>query len=202
MRRFLVVLAAAAATALAALSVAHAHAASDPYSGGDAASGAKLIQSSGCEGCHGAGFTGGLGPKLIGIEKRLTPAQIAAKIKSPAPPMPNFGFTDKQVADLVAYLSGLDGGTGKPVVKIVPPQPSGEAMVLVTFTGTPPGDAQVQASMKMGTMQHGTGWTPLQKTADPHTLAAKVFFAMAGEWTVQVRYGSGQEIDVPLNVDG
>ncbi|HVA36129.1 MAG TPA: c-type cytochrome [Candidatus Dormibacteraeota bacterium] len=192
---------AAAAAALSALTLAHARAAADPYASGNATEGAHLVQSSGCEGCHGAGFTGGIGPKLVGIEKRLSADQIAQKILHPKAPMPSFGFTDRQAADLVAYLSGLDGGTGKPVVKIDPPEPTDAATVRVTFAGTPPTGAQVQAFMQMGKSSHGTGWVPLRKTADPHVLSAKVKFSMGGPWTLKVRY-DGHEMDVPITVDG
>ncbi|TAM74884.1 c-type cytochrome [bacterium] len=191
-----------AVAAAVALSVVHARAAGEPFAGGDAAQGAKLVQASGCEGCHGAGFTGGIGPALVGIEKRLTAAQVADKIQHPKAPMPNFGFTDAQAADLVAYLSGLDGGTGKPVVKIVPAEPTDQATVLVTFSGTPPSDVQVEAVMRMGAREHGTGWVPLQKTDDPHVVAAKVRFTMGGPWIVRVRYGKGAAMDVPVTVDG
>jgi|SRR5579872_4559694 len=202
MRHTRAVIAALAVAAIVSLSAPHTRAATTSYIGGDAGAGAKLVQSSGCEGCHGAGFTGGVGPKLVGIEKKLTPDQIAAAIRNPKPPMPNFGFDDKQLADLVAYLSGLDGGTGKPVVKILPVEPTSDATVLVTFTGTPPTDAQVQATMQMGKMSHGTGWVPLTKTDDPHVLAAKVHFTMGGPWTVEVRYANGRVIDVPVTVNG
>ncbi|TAM58554.1 c-type cytochrome [bacterium] len=191
-----------AVLAVLALAVAHAHAAADPYANGDASAGAKIAQSSGCEGCHGAGFSGGIGPKLVGIEKRLTPDQIGAAIEHPKPPMPDFGFSRAQVADLVAFLSGLDGGTGKPVVKIVPPEPSDEATVLATFSGTPPADVAVQAYMEMGTSGHGSAWVPLKKTDDPRVLAAKVHFSMGGPWIVKVRYSGGQEIDVPVMAQG
>src|SRR5579863_6210507 len=87
------------ASALAAFGSGSARSAGDPYASGDAAEGAKLVQSSGCEGCHGAGFVGGLGPKLIGIEKTQTAGQIADKIKNPKAPMPNFGFDDAQLAN-------------------------------------------------------------------------------------------------------
>ncbi|TAM86856.1 c-type cytochrome [bacterium] len=184
------------------LSVVHARAAGESFAGGDAAEGAKLVQASGCEGCHGAGFIGGIGPKLVGIEKRLSAAQVADKIQHPKAPMPNFGFSDAQTADLVAYLSGLDGGTGKPIVKIVPPEPTTDATVLVTFSGEPPSGVQVQATMQMGATAHGTGWVPLVKTNDPHVLSAKVHFTMGGPWTIHVRYGSGRVIDVPVTVDG
>ncbi|MBV9103142.1 MAG: cytochrome c, partial [Candidatus Eremiobacteraeota bacterium] len=129
---------------LGALAFAHAAGATDPYAAGDQAQGAKLVQSSACEGCHGAGLIGGgAAPKLVGIEKRLTPEQIADRIKNPKPPMPSLGFKEKQLANIVAYLSNLDGGWGAPVVKIEPARPSSDATVLVTFSGTPPKDVQV-----------------------------------------------------------
>lgn len=190
------------ASALAAMSLGNARGASDPYASGDAAEGAKLVQSSGCEGCHGTGFVGGLGPKLVGIEKKKTADQIAEGIKNPKAPMPNFAFNDKQIANLVAYVSSLSGSSGAPVIKVIPPNPTSGATVLVTFTGTPPTDMQVQAWMQMGTSGHGTGWLPLQKTDDPHTLSAKVEFSMGGAWTIKLRYSSGKEIDVPLYVGG
>jgi len=61
----------------------------------DANSGARLVQSHGCTGCHGAQLQGGSdGPKLAGIEKSLNAAAIAAFIKHPPEPMPDFGFTE------------------------------------------------------------------------------------------------------------
>ena len=149
-----------------------------------------------------AGFSGGIGPKLIGVEKRMTADQIAAKIKNPKQPMPDFGFDDGQIADLVAYLSALDGGTGAPVVKVVPPKPSTDATVLVTFKGTPPDGAQIEAEMNMGTSTHGTGWLDLTKTGDAHTLGAKVQFTMGGPWTIKVRWPKSKEIELPLTVQG
>lgn len=108
-------LATVAGVALAILPMAHAHAAANVYANGDAPAGAKLVQAHGCTSCHGAKLTGAFAPKLVGIEQHLTAEQIADKIKNPSPPMPNFGFSDTQVADLVAYLSTLDGGKGKSV---------------------------------------------------------------------------------------
>ena len=183
--------------------IGHAAGASDPYAGGNASAGGKLIQTSGCEGCHGAGLAGGgAAPKLVGIEKRLSTDQIAERVKHPKPPMPSFGFNDAQLANVVAYLSGLDGGTGKPVVKILPATPSTDATVRVTFPGAAPKDAQVNAEMQMGSMTHGTGWLPLSKTSDAHTLEGKVHFTMGGPWTIKVRYPGAKEIDIPLNVAG
>ena len=176
--------------------------ASAAFASGDAKAGAKLVQASGCEGCHGPGLAGATtAPKLVGIEHRMSASAIASAIKAPKAPMPNFGFTDAQISNIVAYLSGLDGGTGKPVVKLAPAKPTDHATVSVTFPGTPPEGARVQATMDMGKMSHGTGWLPLQKTSDPHTLAAKVQFSMGGAWMIHVKYG-GQEMDLPVNVGG
>ena len=185
---------------LAAFALGRAMGAADPYAAGDASAGAKLVQTSGCEGCHGAGFAGASAPKLIGVEKNMTADQIADKIKNPKAPMPNFGFNDTQLANLVAYISELDGGANAPVVKIVPPNPSTDATVFVTFKSTPPSDAQVNAEMNMGKTTHGTGWLPLQKTDDPHTLSAKVHFTMGGPWMLKLRYPDGKEINIPLTV--
>lgn len=171
------------------------------YTSGNATAGAKLVQVSGCEGCHGAGLRGSTAPSLVGIEKRMSPAQIAKAIQDPEPPMPRFGLSEKQVANVVAYLSGLDGGNGKPIVRLVPANPTQEATVNVTFPGTPPSVAQVEAMMQMGSMSHGSGWLPLHKTSDPHTLATKVHFSMGGPWMIRVQYG-GKVMAVPITVGG
>lgn len=184
---------------IAALVPAIVHAAA--YASGNATGGAKLVQASGCEGCHGAGLRGSTAPSLVGIEKRMSPAQIAKAIQDPKPPMPRFGLSDMQVANVVAYLSGLDGGKGNPIVRLVPANPTQEATVNVTFHGTPPPGAQVEAMMQMGSMSHGSGWLPLHRTSDPHTLATKVHFSMGGPWMIRVRYG-GKVMVMPITVGG
>ncbi len=187
--------------ASAALVPMSAHAAS-MHAHGDATSGAKLVQSSGCEGCHGAALHGSsMAPNLVGIEKRMSVAQITKAIEDPKSPMPRFGFSEKQVADVVAYISGLDGGSGKPIVRLNPANPAQEATVNVTFPDSPPRDAQVEATMQMGSMSHGTGWLPLRKTSDPHTLATKVHFSMGGPWMIHVKY-AGKVMAVPISVGG
>ncbi len=108
---------------------------------GDANNGAKLVQANGCAGCHGANLQGGgVGPALYGIEHKLTNDQIADFIVHPRAPMPNFGFTAQQVDDVVAYLSGLDGGAQNagPVVTFDPATPVDIATITVRFPGTPP----------------------------------------------------------------
>ena len=92
---------------------------------GDAKAGATLFKSSGCDGCHKftpAGSNKTIGPdldKLAQYAQQANQGSLAQftfdSIKNPAayvPPgyqniMPNFGQTlkDKQIADLVAYLT-------------------------------------------------------------------------------------------------
>ena len=93
---------------------------------GDAKTGAKLFTDKGCDGCHvfkPAGSKGNVGPdldKLAQYAKQASQGSLASftfdSIKNPdaytAPGyksglMPNFGqsLSDKQIADLVAYLT-------------------------------------------------------------------------------------------------
>jgi mono/diheme cytochrome c family protein len=172
-------------------------------SSGDANAGAQLVQANGCAGCHGARFQGGLGPALYGIEHRLSPAQIAFHIKSPTAPMPNFGFTDAQIADIAAYLSGLDGGAGAqrhPIVVFNPSVPTAEATITVTFSGAPPRVVSAQPVMQMGRDRMSTPSVTLQPSAtDPYVFTGLVHFSMGGPWTVRIDY-DGNTMDVPLNV--
>lgn len=172
---------------------------------GDPKAGAALVQSSTCAGCHGARFQGDLGPNLIGIEKRRTPVQIAGVITNPEPPMPKFDFSAQQVADIVAYLSLLDGGGGattekQPKISLSPAKPVESATVTVEFPDAPAADATVQAAMSMGHSSMGTNPIKLQKTGDPHKLAAKVPFSMGGPWMIKVRYDKTHEVDMPITV--
>jgi mono/diheme cytochrome c family protein len=92
---------------------------------GDAKAGAPLFKSKGCGGCHTfqpAGTNGKIGPDLDKLADYATKANQGSltqftteSIKNPATyvekgysnVMPNFGqsLTDKQIADLVAYLT-------------------------------------------------------------------------------------------------
>jgi mono/diheme cytochrome c family protein len=192
--------------ALAAVAVTIAAAACAPHPSGDPKAGAALVQSSNCTGCHGGQFQGDLGPKLVGIEKRRSPEQIAKAISNPEPPMPKFALTSQQVADVVAYVSQLDdgaangGGAMRPKILILPAKPIDSAMVSVWFPGTPPSDATVEARMSMGHSMMGTRPIKLKRTGDPHKLAAKVPFEMGGAWMIKVHYGKTHEIDIPIEV--
>lgn len=178
-------------------------AAAPAASSGDANNGAKLVQANGCEGCHGVGLMGGqIGPKLVGIEKRLNPAQIADFIEHPRAPMPNFGFKASEVSDLVAYLSSLDGGTAgsTPVVTFDPSAPVDQATITVRFPGTPPPSVTVLPVMRMGSSGMQTRRVALvQSSSDPHVFTGKLVFSMGGPWTVRVQYGQ-QHVDIPLTV--
>ena len=116
--------------------------------------------------------------------------------------MPNFGFSDAQIGDIIAYLSGLDGGANSqaPVVTFDPPTPTDVATISVRFPGTPPKDVSVLPIMQMGksTMQtRVVHLTP--SSSDPNTFTGKFVFSMGGPWTVKVQY-DGNTLDVPLNV--
>ena len=185
--------------------IRHMTVASEAMSGGDVNAGAKLVQANGCEGCHGAHLMGGsIGPKLYGIEHRLSDAQISDFIVHPRAPMPNFGFTSEQVSDIVAYLSSLDGGANstQPVVTFDPATPVDEATVTVRFPGTPPAGVTVLPIMQMGASTMQTRQITLtQSTSDPHVFTGKVVFSMGGPWTIRVQY-DGNQLDVPLTVGG
>jgi hypothetical protein len=169
----------------------------------DANEGARLVQANGCEGCHGTALKGGgVGPALFGIEHKLTAAQIADFIVHPRAPMPNFGFTQDQVSDIVAYLSNLDGGAGSsaPVVTFDPAKPVDVATISVQFPGTPPKNVSVLPVMQMGTSSMQTRQVQLtQSASDPHVFTGKVVFSMGGPWTIRVQY-DGKTLDVPLTV--
>lgn len=170
---------------------------------GDANGGAKLVQANGCEGCHGAGLKGGgIGPQLYGIERKLTPHQIANFIRHPHAPMPNFGFSERQIADIVAYLSNLDGGATDqaPVVTFSPAKPTDVATITVRFPGAPPDKVTVTPIMRMGSAAMPARAVPLmQSKEDPHVFTGQMVFSMGGPWTIAVQYG-GKTMNVPLDV--
>jgi hypothetical protein len=144
---------------------------------------------------------GDTGPSLIGIEKRRTPQQIANALTNPEAPMPTYGFSGKQVADVVAYLSQLDGGSNsRPTITLSPAKPTTSTVVSVAFPGEPPPNATVEATMSMGHSTMGTERIKLRKTKDPHVLKAHVAFSMGGAWMIKVHYGTSREVDMPVNV--
>jgi putative heme-binding domain-containing protein len=82
-----------------------------------------------CSTCHGVDAGGQEGPDLHGVPDRLGDAAVQGIIRRgiPGTAMPGFAtVTDKQAADVVAYLRTLSG-TGKPEKAIGDPQ-NGEAL--------------------------------------------------------------------------
>lgn len=165
--------------------------------------GARLVAANGCSGCHGAHFEGGLGPKLVGIEKRLSPVQIADFIAHPHAPMPSFGFSAGQIGDIVAYLSGLDGAGGtQPTVRFIPAAPGTHSRIEVRFPETPPTKVLVLPRMEMGGMKMGDDSFALHPDAhDPHLFVGTITFTMTGPWIVRIVYGT-KHLDVPVTVGG
>jgi len=74
---------------------------------GDSVSGASLFTVN-CARCHGVGAAGGYGPRLVGLADHYSPSFFAWRIKDPISPMPKLELTNKQIADLAAYLETLD----------------------------------------------------------------------------------------------
>jgi cytochrome c553 len=167
----------------------------------DGGAGASLVQSNGCAGCHGANLQGGVGPKLYGIEQRRSAAQIANAIANPKAPMPKYPLSAAQIADVVAYLSSLDGGGGTPVATVSPAKPSSDATLTVRFPGTPPKHVSAVPSMEMGGSKMSSSRIALLPTADPHVWSGKISFSMGGPWTIDVIY-DGKHLAVPVQVAG
>ncbi len=170
---------------------------------GDSTAGAMLVQSNGCAGCHGANFQGGTAPKLYGIEHRRSAAEIAGAIANPKAPMPKFPLDPAQIADVVAYLSSLDGGRGGagPVATLEPAKPSSHATLTVRFPGAAPRSVTAEPAMEMGGSTMRAAKVELKPTSDPHVWQGKVSFSMGGPWTIEVTY-DGKHLTVPVNVAG
>jgi mono/diheme cytochrome c family protein len=77
---------------------------------GDVSAGSKVFAAN-CESCHGAGGKNGqVGPSLYGAG--LKAGQVAYMVKSPTAiekdsGMPKLPLTDKQIADVAAYVASL-----------------------------------------------------------------------------------------------
>ena len=77
---------------------------------GNVANGAKLFAAN-CESCHGAGGKNGqVGPTLYGAG--LKAGQVAFMVRNPAAvdkesSMPKLTITDKELADIAAYVASL-----------------------------------------------------------------------------------------------
>jgi mono/diheme cytochrome c family protein len=86
---------------------------SDPYVKsvlsleGDPAKGYAIFQMN-CAGCHGSTANGHVGPSLLGIAERKSPADLIKQVISgKTPPMPQFQPSPEVMADLLNYLETL-----------------------------------------------------------------------------------------------
>ena len=83
------------------------------YKNGDPAAGKKVFLSAGCTGCHtlkDAGSNGTVGPNLDQAKPPLT--LVVQRVTKGAGAMPSFKgqLTDKQIADVTAYVVSKSGG--------------------------------------------------------------------------------------------
>jgi len=84
--------------------------------------GVALMDRLACFGCHempGAGVRGRVGPELTYAADRASPAWLLAWLRRPAdllatPRMADFGFSERDAADIVAYLLSFRGRAGLP----------------------------------------------------------------------------------------
>lgn len=83
------------------------------YKGGDATAGKQVFETAGCKGCHtlkDAGASGTVGPNLDGAKPALS--LVVKRVVSGAGAMPPFKgqLSDKQIADVAAYVVKATGG--------------------------------------------------------------------------------------------
>jgi mono/diheme cytochrome c family protein len=101
---------AAATSAKSALPIPLAKLPSMKVAAGNVANGAKLFAAN-CESCHGAGGKNGqVGPTLAGMGFKA--GQVAYMVRNPAAvdkesSMPKLTITDKELADIAAYVASL-----------------------------------------------------------------------------------------------
>ncbi len=83
------------------------------YKNGDATAGKQVFETAGCKGCHtlkDAGATGTVGPNLDQAQPPLS--LVVTRVTKGAGAMPSFKgqLTDKQIADVAAYVVKATGG--------------------------------------------------------------------------------------------
>jgi mono/diheme cytochrome c family protein len=83
------------------------------YKNGDPTAGKAVFESAGCKGCHtlkDAGATGTVGPNLDQAKPALS--LVVARVTNGQGAMPPFKgtLTDKQIADVAAYVVKATGG--------------------------------------------------------------------------------------------
>jgi mono/diheme cytochrome c family protein len=83
------------------------------YKNGDANAGKQVFETAGCKGCHtlkDAGATGTVGPNLDQAKPSLS--LVVQRVTQGKGAMPSFKgqLTDKQIADVAAYVVKASGG--------------------------------------------------------------------------------------------
>ncbi len=83
------------------------------FKNGDATAGKQVFLTAGCKGCHtlkDAGATGTVGPNLDQSQPPLS--KVILRVTKGAGAMPSFTgqLTDKQIADVAAYVVSKTGG--------------------------------------------------------------------------------------------
>ena len=83
------------------------------YKNGDPTAGKQVFETAGCKGCHtlkDAGATGTVGPNLDQIKPPLSIAVQRVTLGKGAMPSFKGQLTDKQIADVTAYVVKVTGG--------------------------------------------------------------------------------------------
>ena len=85
------------------------------YKNGDATAGKAVFESAGCKGCHtlkDAGASGTVGPNLDTVSPSPPLSLVVERVTKGAGAMPPFKgtLTDKQIADVAAYVVKATGG--------------------------------------------------------------------------------------------
>ena len=80
---------------------------------GEPGTGARLFGAS-CASCHGAGAAGASATKLLGLADTQTPSAIAWSIKNHAPALSNMRLSNREIADIVAFLESLGAPRARP----------------------------------------------------------------------------------------
>jgi mono/diheme cytochrome c family protein len=133
MRTFLVALALLVFPLTQSNTVAQGGAAGDPAAGRALWDGNQTS----CKNCHGAAAEGGFGPDLAG--RKLSLARVTRAVRQPWGIMPAFkdtqlGYTDKGLADFVAYFDSLPAPAqpGKPRYELPAGATPGQVAVIAT----------------------------------------------------------------------
>jgi mono/diheme cytochrome c family protein len=131
MRKFLV------AFVLLLFPLAQSNSVAQGGAAGDAAAGKALWDGNqtSCKNCHGAAAEGGFGPDLAG--RKLSLARVTRAVRQPWGIMPAFldtqlGYTDKGLADFVAYFDSLPAPAqpGKPRFELPAGATAGQVAVI------------------------------------------------------------------------